>query len=61
MNDNDANKVLILGGEYNDSLKSTTTILLMGDNVGKNKIEKATKMNIKMLSKEKSLELLNLK
>lgn len=56
-----SNKVLILGGEYNDSLKSTTTILLMGDNVGKNKIEKATKMNIKMLSKEKSLELLNLK
>lgn len=54
------NKIITLGGEYNDSLKATTTLLLMGDDVGKNKIEKAAKWNIKTLSKTETLNLLNI-
>lgn len=54
-------KIELLGGEYHNSVKKNSTHLMTGDNTGKNKIEEASKRGLKVLSKEESLKLLQLK
>lgn len=55
-----AKQVELLGGEYHNSIKKGTTILLTGENIGKNKIADATKKNVRVLSTLESLKLLKL-
>lgn len=49
-----------LGGVFTNSLNSKTNILMVGSNVGKNKLEKASKHDIEILSTDESLKLLKL-
>lgn len=47
-----AEKIRNLGGEFQNSISSDTTFLVLGNNVGTSKLEKAKKLNIKTISEK---------
>lgn len=56
--DKAADRIRALGGIFQESISKDTDFLVVGQNVGSNKLEKAEKLNIQQIAEEKFLEML---
>ncbi len=57
--DEAAEKIRLHGGTFQTAINKNTDFLVVGENTGKTKLEKANRLGVKVLTEEQFLKLVN--